>query len=107
MRRRVPAERVVRISSNPAFTPEAVTAGHAMALLERIVTLPGHDFWPDGVPLTALVSAAMLSHRQVTGAYLLALAMEHDGVLATMDRGVKVLARNHQDRVEIVSRDPQ
>jgi len=39
--------------------------------------------------------------------HLLALAIEHDGVVATMDRGVKVLARNHQDRVEIVSRDPQ
>lgn len=85
----------VRISSNPAFTPGAVSPGEALALLERVARLPGHDFWPDDLLLREAVSlgAAPIGHRQVTDAYLLALARSHGGILATLDRAVSVLAR--------------
>ena len=89
----------VRISSNPAFTPKAVSPGDAMGLLERVARLPGHDFWPDDVPLRETVgsSTSLAGHRQITDLYLLALANAHGGVLATLDRGAAALARaNHQ-----------
>jgi toxin-antitoxin system PIN domain toxin len=83
----------VRISSNPAFTRDAVTPGEALALLGRITKLPGHDFWPDDVALAAAVGARpVVGHRQVVDAYLLGLAAEHGGAVATLDRGLAALA---------------
>jgi uncharacterized protein len=84
----------VRISSNPAFTSQAVAPSEAVALLERIAQLPGHEFWPDDLPLRDAVASAILTgHRQVMDAYLLALATAHGGILATLDRAVITLAR--------------
>ena len=57
----------VGISSNPAFTPQAVTPGEALDLLDRITQLPGHDFWFDDLPLRNAVAPGTLlgGHRQV------------------------------------------
>jgi toxin-antitoxin system PIN domain toxin len=84
----------VRISSNPSFTPHAVSPKEALALLARITRLSGHDFWPDDLSLEPAfgLHPPVVSHRQVTDGYLLALAIEHGGVLATLDRGVASLA---------------
>jgi uncharacterized protein len=94
----------VRISSNSAFTSAAVTPGEALALLEQVIQLPGHDFWPDDIPLDkALVRrSALTGHRQITDAYLLALASLHGGILATLDRAVASLARGDRAAVEII-----
>jgi len=83
----------VRISSNPGFTPDAVAPVDALALLDRIVSMSEHGFWPDDLPLReALGSAeAIVGHRQITDAYLVALARKHKGVLATLDRSVLAL----------------
>jgi uncharacterized protein len=93
----------VRISSNPAFTPHAPSPAEAMALLRRITELPGHGFWPDDQPINA--SPVVVTHRQVTDAYLLALAIAHDGALATLDRGIRTLARRTPERLELVLGD--
>jgi uncharacterized protein len=93
----------VRISSNPAFTPAAVTPGEAVALLERVTQLAGHEFWPDD--LRFLAAAGMLAfsgHRQVTDAYLLALASAHGGRLATLDRGTAALGRSAGCAAELI-----
>lgn len=94
----------VRISSNPAFTPNAVAPSEALALLARITQLPGWGFWPDDLPLAATFSSPVhpATHRQVTDGYLLALAKAHGGVLATMDRGIAWLARQDPQRVEFL-----
>lgn len=94
----------VRISSNPAFTSQGVTPGEALALLEQVARLPGHDFWPDDIPLhNAVVGRPPLTgHRQITDAYLLALASRHGGVLATLDRALAPLSRGDRGAVEIV-----
>jgi toxin-antitoxin system PIN domain toxin len=91
----------VRISSNPAFTANAVTVAEALALLNRIMALPGHDFWADDIPISdAFPSGALIAtHRQVTDGYLLALAGAHGGVLATLDRGIRA---SPAARVELV-----
>ena len=93
----------VRISSNPSFTPEAVIPGEALALLERIRSLPGHGFWPDDLPIdAALKPGRIVGHRQVTDGYLLALAISHGGILATLDRGAAVLAGKDRDFLELL-----
>jgi toxin-antitoxin system PIN domain toxin len=94
----------VRISANPAFTTNPVLPSQALALLEQITALPGHQFWPDDLPASEAFSRAPLiaTHRQITDAYLLALAAAHDGVLATLDRGVARIARHWPNALEIV-----
>jgi toxin-antitoxin system PIN domain toxin len=95
----------VRISSNPSFTPAAVSPADALALLDRITRLPGHDFWPDDLAAAEAFAAGPLlgTHRQVTDVYLLALAAAHDGILATLDRGIAALVRHSPEQLELVS----
>jgi toxin-antitoxin system PIN domain toxin len=78
----------VRISSNPAFTGDAVSPRAAMDLLEAVRAMPEHGFWPDDLALCeAFREGVELGlHRQITDAYLIALARTHGGVLATLDR---------------------
>jgi uncharacterized protein len=94
----------VRISSNPAFTPAAVTPAEALALLGRITRLPGHSFWPDDLPLDGAFPGEIVigHHRHVTDSYLLALAAAHDGIVGTLDRGMLALARQWPGRVEVL-----
>ena len=98
----------VRISSNPKIIPEAVAPQQALSLLEEIVNHPHHVFWPEDVPLVgeeAVPTQLRFGHRQVTVAYLLALAIHNQGRLATLDRGIAglVLAESpHRDTLEIV-----
>jgi toxin-antitoxin system PIN domain toxin len=94
----------IRISSNPSFTAAAVTPGEAIALLARMTALPGHRFWPaDLAAADAYPSAALIAtHRQVTDGYLLALACAHGGVLATLDRGIRALAKGCPERLELL-----
>ncbi len=39
----------VRILSNPAFSPEAVTPQEAVKLLRANLEHPSHQFWPDDI----------------------------------------------------------
>jgi toxin-antitoxin system PIN domain toxin len=95
----------VRLSSNPSFAVNAVTPSEALALLDRITNMPGHGFWPDDLPAMEAFGGAPLlaTHRQVTDRYLLALAAAHDGVLATLDRGIAGLVRDCPERLELVT----
>jgi toxin-antitoxin system PIN domain toxin len=91
----------VRISSNPGIIPEAVTPREALMTLMKIVGLPGHRFWSDEITPTKAAtfdSLALVGHRQVTDAYLLALAQHHKGKLATLDGGVVELIKEHAER---------
>jgi toxin-antitoxin system PIN domain toxin len=80
----------VRIVSNPAFSRDALSPADATALLARNLGHQGHQFWSDDLELPAAISGIegrLQGHRQVTDAYLLALAHRNKGVLATFDRG--------------------
>ena len=79
----------VRLSSNPAFTLDAVSPGAALSLLQDITAMDGHEFWPDDVDCMSAVFSGgvqLTGHRQVTDAYLLSLARARSGCLATLDR---------------------
>ncbi|MDR1266661.1 MAG: PIN domain-containing protein [Propionibacteriaceae bacterium] len=55
------------------------------AVLEAVAGLPGHHFWPDDLPHAGLDLAPLQGYKQVTDAYLVALAQHHGGRLATLD----------------------
>lgn len=87
---------VIRIMSAPAYsathraTPEQVADG-LKALREGL----DHAFWPDAVSLlddTLVDFSRLHGHRQVTDAYLLALAVRQGGALASFDSGVPLSA---------------
>ena len=85
----------VRIVANPAFSPDALSPGEALALLAENLTHAGHEYWTDSLQVTAAVKpmeSRLQGYRQLTDAYLLALASRHKGVLATFDRGLRTLA---------------
>jgi uncharacterized protein len=83
----------VRISSNPKIIPDAVTPREALTLLAASVRHKAHVFWPDDLSLrdSAIPTGLLIGHRQVTDAYLLGLAIQHDGRLVTLDAGVAAL----------------
>lgn len=81
----------VRVSSNPRVVPHARSPLEAIQLLERIVALPGHEFWSDDVSIVGSKDVArrkLMGHAQVTDAHLLALAIARQGRLATFDGGI-------------------
>ncbi len=81
----------VRVSSNRGAIPDARSPGEAIVLLRDLTATAGHRFWDDAVAMTddTLVAAdRLVGHRQVTDAHLVAVAISHDGFLATFDRGV-------------------
>ena len=90
----------VRLLSNPAFSPHAVTPIEALKVLGANLEVPGHHFWPDDLPLTEAVaefSNRIVGHRQVTDAYLLGLCIRKRGRLATLDEKVMaILPTDHR-----------
>ena len=86
---------LVRIVSNPAFSRDALSPVDALALLGENLTHPGHEFWTDSLQVPMAVrsmEARLQGYKQLTDAYLLALAHRRKGVLATFDRGLRSLA---------------
>jgi len=84
----------VHITSNPAFSPDAVTPPEAAALLAFNLNHAHHQFWPDDITLTQAIEPfwdRLVGHQQVTDAYLLGLTIHRKGKLATLDHAVAAL----------------
>ena len=84
----------VRIIGQPRY-PSPVRPAEAVERLGRATRTEMHEFWPCSV--SPLDAAAIDPHRlhgprQVTDAYLLALAVHHNGRLATFDKSVPLSA---------------
>ena len=63
----------------------------AVRILKQIEAMPSHEFWQDTIAYTEVRLAGVIGHRQVTDAYLVSLAMNHGGKLATMDKGLALM----------------
>jgi uncharacterized protein len=70
---------------------EGRTAVEAIGVLAAIRSQPWHTFWPDALPFDAAHLAGVIGHRQVTHAYLVALARHNGGRLVTLDKGLAAL----------------
>lgn len=67
------------------------TARTALEVLRSLASAPQHEFWTDDQPFAAVNFAGVIGHRQVTDAYLGALARSRGGRLATLDRALAAL----------------
>ena len=96
----------VRLVTNPAFSRDAISPVEAIALLSENLRHEQHVFWSESLPLQQAVrgmEARLHGFRQLTDAYLLALAHQRKGTLATFDRGVRSLAHERlSSALEIV-----
>ncbi len=84
----------VRIISQPRY-PSPISPAEAVELLGHACRHGDHEFWSCTVSLLdpRIVDHSRLhGHRQVTDAYLLALATAHDGCLVTFDRSFPMSA---------------
>lgn len=80
----------IRILSQSAY-PNAVSTAQVAARLAEASRHPSHEFWADSVSLLqpgCLTWDRVLGSRQVTDAYLLALAVRQGGRFVTLDRGI-------------------
>jgi len=80
----------LRIMSAPAY-PGARPVAQVLAQLQTLCASPYHHFWPDALSLVQagiLNPRYVLGHRQLTDAYLLALAVHQQGCLVTLDGAV-------------------
>jgi uncharacterized protein len=85
----------VRIVSNPNFSPRSVPVPEAVEALQAGLKDRAHQFWPDSISLPEvleILQQPIKGHKQITDAYLVALAIKNRGKLATLDRRVAALA---------------
>ncbi|MFN0089826.1 MAG: TA system VapC family ribonuclease toxin [Acidimicrobiales bacterium] len=78
---------------------EGVAAVDAVAVLDTIRSQDWHVFWPAAIPYQAAHLEGVIGHRQVTDAYLVALARHEGARVVTFDRGLAAL---HGDAVHLL-----
>ena len=97
----------VRLVTNPAFSRDALSPPEAIALLAQNVAHANHEFWSESLQVPSAIRGLELrlhGYRQLTDAYLLALAKQRKGVLATFDRGLRTLAAEmFESALEVVA----
>ena len=87
----------VGVTTNPTYKPVPRLLEQAIAVLQRMKSIPGYAYWEinesrSWVDLTAPFAMRIAGHQQVTDAYLLGLAIKENGVLITFDKGIRFLA---------------
>ena len=87
----------VRLSSNPAYTSEAVPPQEGVALLAKFTAHKRHQFWKELPPLAGPMFQRAIGHQQVIDAYLVALARHHKGRVVTLDGRLAAHARKAED----------
>lgn len=73
----------------------------ATQVLAGFTSHPRHRFWPDDVDYLALRWTGVIGHRQITDAFLAALARHHGGRLASFDQGLLALHPDIAVRVPV------
>jgi toxin-antitoxin system PIN domain toxin len=76
-----------------------VSAADSMTVLEELTSRSEHEFWRDGIAYSDVPLRGVVGHRQVTDAYLAAIARDNGGSVATFDRGLAAL---HPDVVTLL-----
>ena len=84
---------MVRVLSQPAYPSGQRTPAEVIQVLNALKSAfeESYQFWPDDVSIaddSLLNSALIAGSRQVTDAYLLALAARHNGTIASFDRSL-------------------
>ncbi len=66
----------------------SVPAPDALTVLDQYRGMANHEFWPADIGYGSAMLHGVIGHRQVTDAYLIALAESRGGTVATLDRGL-------------------
>lgn len=94
----------VRIVSQPKY-PSPVSPSEAIRRLRQATRSTYHEFWscePSLLDSHLFRATRIHGPRQVTDAYLLALAAEHGGRFVTFDRGVPMAAVPMADESNLI-----
>ncbi len=85
---------VLRIASGASYS-NPIKLADALVVVRQWTNAPQHVFWPDDV---SLLDPSVIDHnnlfgrRQITDAYLLALAIKNGGRFVTMDQRIPIRA---------------
>jgi toxin-antitoxin system PIN domain toxin len=90
----------IRLSSNPAFTPDAKTPGESRELLVQLTEIGKHRYL-DTMPSLADkasrdVFARILGHKQITDAYLVHICRDFGCRLATFDQRLAAVGNGRE-----------
>ncbi len=80
---------VIRILGAEGYVTLPIGCADVAALFAEWRKMPGHTFWPDSISLIGCASidqSKLKSPHRLTDIYLLALAVNNGGKLATLDR---------------------
>jgi uncharacterized protein len=80
----------IRLSSNPAYTADAVPPQDAAALLQQWTRIKGHRLWESPAADHPVIYARALGHQQVNDAWLVEVARRNSGRLVTLDTRLPV-----------------
>jgi toxin-antitoxin system PIN domain toxin len=86
---------LLRIVGHPRYPNSPGTPAAVATVLADLRALPGHAFWNDDISLMEtrrIDTGKLLSPGQIADSYLLALAVSHQGQLASLDRRLVVNA---------------
>lgn len=82
----------VRLSSNPAYTRNAVNPLDAIELLAQLREVGQHHFWEAMPSVLTLEGLPLAGHLQVNDALLVRLAENNEGRLVTFDAAARQYA---------------
>ena len=86
---------VLRIIGNPRYPNSPGSPAAVMPLLLGLLSHPDHYFWADDLSWSengVIDGDQVLARGQITDAYLLALAAQHQGILVTLDSRITTRA---------------
>jgi toxin-antitoxin system PIN domain toxin len=89
---------LLRMMLRSGSVPDAAMAAQVLRLF---TSHERHRFWPDDLDYSAVGWNGVLGHRQVTDAYLAALARKHGGQLASFDAGLVALHRDIATKIPV------
>ena len=76
----------IRLSSNPAFSSNAVSPRNAASLLSAWTRHEAHLFLQSPPADDSSIYGSVLGHKQVNDAWLVEVARQNNGCLVTLDR---------------------
>lgn len=83
----------VRIASHVRYPNRPGDVPAVLAVLRRLCTLDGHQFWAEDISIRELIKPGVIvTSAQITDVFLLGLAVHKGGKLATLDRRIPVSA---------------
>lgn len=95
----------IRIASHPNYPnrPGDVTA--VFDIFRRLCGASGHHFWSEDISILQIIEPdTIITHSQITDVYLLGLAVQKKGKLATLDQRIPAEAvRGGRKALELIS----